>query len=1219
VLVCQVCNFANPSSFRFCGNCGTRLEETRTNTALQANPPAYGGPVDRPSSPTPVSSNREIALEGERRIATVLVTDLTGSTILLEKMGTEAWVTLMNRILRLLESEIYRFGGQVHQFRGDGLVAFFGASGAHEDDPERSVLAGLSMQRAFHAFAEQVNKNQGIQLLLRVGISTGEVILSSVGNQRQHSEDAPLGRAVISAAQMESSAEPGTVLVSQDTYQLVAGQFEWQTADLPEEVHRPLQPRSQDSFSKQSFGFSSPIIGRDVEFKALVESINALLVSHGGIVSISGEKGMGKSFLVNEVFNHFARQSSLRSETGDKSPGSETITWFMVRCHSYDQLVPYAIWIDLVNQWLEIKGDEPEEKKRKILKNKAGLLWGERLASEYIPYLAAFLSLNPDDAEKERTKYLDAGGLRQQFFSTLRNWIETLAKSSPLVIVFSDLNWADASSLELLIYCLPVCETEQLLWMLTFRLDRTSPIWSFQHYLATNYPHRLISLNLASLTRDQAVEFINNIIGEGSLSRQALGLIIKNAEGNPYYIQELIQSLANQGLLKQDGETNQWHTIRAITSIDIPGSLHSLLLAQVDQLKAEERFVLQMASVIGPDFWSNVLPVLVPDTERLKQNLTALQRAQLIIERGSVPELGMQYTFKSALLHDTVYETILNEQRTVYHSKVAECLENTFNIEFFLQHFGLLAYHYAQANNSKKELFYTLQFAEQAKNIYANTEALELYNRASELLDEIEASADPANRQAVLTTRFEVIKERLELYTLTGQVDQGSEDALSLLALAEHLDNDPAWLIDALLLQPGVAAWTSREACLAGVPLAQKALALSRQTGDALRILQGLWAVMQQQIFLGNLEWKNTGEEALELARQAGPPGQAAFEARFLLALGTTYSWSDQPDKGMEYLAAAIPICEAQGDRITQVNLLDRMGLDLERLGDYYHLLKDHQEKRLQISLEIGYKQGEVSALTSCGQVQSVYLGDYDGGITWLEAAKYKSIEISQIVMAELCLVQILVALDRFEKARNTLRMVEQVEEEDLFYNVRASLWLIKAVFYNHVGTSEFDFEKVLEYTCQAEDLIAENPMISRQFSMAASCQAVLAHLKLSQLGTDQSIRKNHQALALQSSQNALNIFKAFGFAQTILCTSEEVSYCHYLALAANDAQEEAGEYLALAYREMMRKYELIPWDSEFRRTYLENIPLHREILASYTLSLGLKSHKAKDMLTNKL
>jgi hypothetical protein len=146
--------------------------------------------------------------------------------------------------------------------------------------------------------------------------------------------------------------------------------------------------------------------------------------------------------------------------------------------------------------------------------------------------------------------------------------------------------------------------------------------------------------------------------------------------------------------------------------------------------------------------------------------------------------------------------------------------------------------------------------------------------------------------------------------------------------------------------------------------------------------------------------------------------------------------------------------------------------------------------------------------------------------------------------------------------------------------------------------------------------LITENPMISRQFSMAASCQAVQAHLKLSQLGSDPSTRQNHLALAMQSSQNALNIFEAFGFAQTIVCTSEEVNYCHYLALAANDLQEEAREYLFLAYKEMMRKYELIPWESEFRRTYLENIPLHREILASYTLSLGFKKHKAKDTIS---
>ncbi len=446
------------------------------------------------------SNNKEISREGERRIATALVTDLTGSTALLEKMGTEAWVTLMNRILRLLETEIYRFGGQIHQFRGDGLVAFFGASAAHEDDPERAILAGLSMQLSLHAFASQVEKNQGTQLLLRVGISTGEVILSRVGNQRQHSEGAPLGKAVITAARMESAAQPGTVLVSQETYQLVTDRFKWRSleaatgegANLPVEGYRPVQPCFKESFSKQSSGFSVPIIGRDAEFQALVDTINNLLDSRGGIVSISAEKGMGKSFLIHEVFNFLSRQASLLSETGIKTPGFEEITRFMVRSHSYDQLVPYAAWIDLLNQWLEIKGDESEEKKREILKKKAGLLWDEKQASEYIPYLAAFLSLAPDETEKNRLKLLDPGGLRQQFFTTLRSWITTLSRVSPLMIVFSDLHWADISSLELLIYCLPVCETEQILWVLTFRPDRTSPVWSFQHYLTTYFPHRLV-------------------------------------------------------------------------------------------------------------------------------------------------------------------------------------------------------------------------------------------------------------------------------------------------------------------------------------------------------------------------------------------------------------------------------------------------------------------------------------------------------------------------------------------------------------------------------------------------------------------------------------------------------------------------------------------------------------------------------------------------------
>ena len=330
---CPTCGFANPPDFRFCGQCGTPLPLTEEPApALWPQPPS---PVEDQVSilsasapptnlPTYQPTNLPTPLEGERRLATVILTDVKGSTDLLEQIGSEAWVEIMNHVLHILETEVYRLGGEVDQFRGDGLVAFFGAKSAHEDDPERAVLAGLAMQQALKPYAAELAEQEGIDLQLRVGINTGEVIVASVGDSRQHSEDTAMGAGLALAARMETAAEPGTVLVSDNTYRLVESQFEWEPlgettvkgVSQPVAVYRPLAPRPDaDQMPRlQTYGLSIPLIGREVEFRTLKGCVEDLYDGRGGIVMVTGDKGLGKSFLVAEVRHHFARHGVLLAE-----------------------------------------------------------------------------------------------------------------------------------------------------------------------------------------------------------------------------------------------------------------------------------------------------------------------------------------------------------------------------------------------------------------------------------------------------------------------------------------------------------------------------------------------------------------------------------------------------------------------------------------------------------------------------------------------------------------------------------------------------------------------------------------------------------------------------------------------------------------------------------------------------------------------------------------
>ena len=334
---CPECQFVNPVNYQFCGMCGTLLRQdegvsrpvSTPRFAVPVPTPArsFSIPASTPQQTTPETAN--VLLAGERRVATVLFADVKGSTELLEQMGTEAWVEMMNNMFQVLETEIYRFGGQVGQFRGDGLVAFFGAKSANEDDPEHAVLASLAIQEAIKPYAAELLRSADIELIMRVGVNTGEIVIANVGDA-QYSEDTPMGEALAVAARMETAAEPGTVLVSENTYRLVREQFDWEplgdimvkgiSHSIP--VYRPLAPRRGSELGQdaQAFGFSHGLIGRKKEFQALKKCVEDLNAARGGIVLVTGVKGMGKSFLVNQVRQHFIRQNVLFAAAQSKEP-----------------------------------------------------------------------------------------------------------------------------------------------------------------------------------------------------------------------------------------------------------------------------------------------------------------------------------------------------------------------------------------------------------------------------------------------------------------------------------------------------------------------------------------------------------------------------------------------------------------------------------------------------------------------------------------------------------------------------------------------------------------------------------------------------------------------------------------------------------------------------------------------------------------------------------
>jgi len=1236
---CPACGFLNPPEFRFCGQCGTPLESSAEAKEKTKEAPlmSEGGgdavlPAVQASSsldvivpPPPPRPTRSLPAEkpqtvkGERRVATILLADVHRSTDLLEQTGTERWVEIMDRVFQLMEAEIYRFGGRVDQFRGDGLVAFFGAEAAHEDDPERAIMAALAIQESVAAYAEELAA-EDVALKLRVGINTGEVIVTRVGDRHTYSEDTAMGEAVALAARMEEAAEPGTVLVSEHTYRLVASRFAWKSLGEirvqgrrePIAVYRPLVPQDQLAYMErvQAFGFAPRLIGRQAEFETLQRQVEELTQGRGGIVLITGETGIGKSFLVTEVRHYFARQGALWAELQEQAgtPSRPRLTWLRGRCRSYEQTWPYSMWSDLLRNWLDVRPEESETEIRDRLRQQTEALWGEQM-TEYYPYLAESLSLPLEPEFAERVKHLKAEGKRRRFFHTIYSWLAALTTGDeegqrPLVLSFHDVHWADATSLDLLEHCLPLCDRHPLLWLVIFRPDRASPVWAFRYHVETEYPHRLVNLTLPPLTEAESREFIEQLIGPGVLPEETCAMIVSKAEGNPYYIRELLHSLIVQGVLVREPETGEWRVTRAVTYIDLPDSLLSLLLARVDRLDAGTRRVLRVASVVGVVFWLHLLQALLEGTTALQHHLTHLLREDLIRERRQVPCLGMEYVFKSALIRDALYEGLLQPQRVAYHRRIAAYFEENFDPERRAQYNTLLAYHYRQAGERRKELDYLLQAARDARNVYANTEAVERYTEALQVIRDLESRAQgELELQALRRQRFEVLKERSAVFRLMGKRTSARADSRSLLDLAHKLGDAPTYLIDALLEQPGVAHWRNEEELHIGLPLTKKALALARQIGDRHREMEALSALANQRLYLNDPTWQEAGEEALKIAREIG---DRRFEAQLLIMLGKFYSWTDQPERGMTYLKTAMPLCRALNDKMMEIALLDQLGLEEERSGDYYRLLTEYQQKRLELSRGIGYRDGEGASLILCAQTRGVYLGDYEGALEWLDEGLDIVAGTPGEMFALLRLIQIEALRGNFERALTALQQAQRLDERAIFATGRAGLRLVTIMLYNALG-DEKHLRAALEMTSEICDMLEHNPLLTHQYEIAVACHSAALHLGLAALTTGDE-RAEHRAAALQASQSALTTYERLGFVQVVECVSEEILFRHSGALRINGHTAQADAYLRQAYAEMMRKHALIPEKSGFRRTYLEQIALHREIREAHALLEHIRS-----------
>jgi class 3 adenylate cyclase len=612
--VCPNCHSPVSEDAKFCHNCGQQLAGGEAEA--RAAKPMRSQSLDalRRSAPKAMAGKilaERDRMQGERKLVTALFADIVGSTSLAEKMDPEDWREIVGGAHQRVSQAVYRYEGTIAQLLGDGVLAFFGAPLAHEDDPERAIRAGLDIQAGIADFADQLKESGRVEdFEVRVGLNTGLVVVGDIGTDL-HMEYLAVGDTVNLAARVQSSAEPGELLVTDNTYRLATGLFEFEDQGEievkgraePIHVFRVVKP-SQGAVRRRGIsGLDSPLVGRDREFATLNQTIEDVRKGHGSIISLVAEAGLGKSRLVAEW-----RRSVI--ESGAVAPDH----WFEGRCVSYGASMAHHLSTDLIRSMIDAPPGMSMEATRHALRSKLEAVVVDDLPEVY-PFLGHLLGLDLEEDMSARVKYLEGQALQAKYVMAFQELVQRMAEDQPTVMVCEDIHWADPSSVELGLQVLPIVPEIPLVVVLVSRPDKESPGWRMIQLAREVAGAGALELHLAPLTEQDSRQLVSNLLKVEALPDDIRQLILGKAEGNPFFVEEVIRMLIDQGQITS--EEGRWTVAGDLDSLDIPDTLQGVLMARIDRLPEDAKRTLQVASVIGRQFRASILEEVLREIGQL--------------------------------------------------------------------------------------------------------------------------------------------------------------------------------------------------------------------------------------------------------------------------------------------------------------------------------------------------------------------------------------------------------------------------------------------------------------------------------------------------------------------------------------------------------------------------------------------------------------------------
>lgn len=719
--------------------------------------------LEKAAAPSPPKTP---SMEGERKLVTVMFADFSNFTSMSERLDAEEVRDVMNQCFSLLVPVIEHYGGVIDKFIGDEIMALFGAPHTHDNDAECALRAALEMMQQLAEF----NTKHGTNLGLHFGINTGTVIAGGVGSiERQ--QYSVMGDAVNLAARLEDASVTGEILVGHETYRLTAPLFDFEVRSpisvkgkaQPVAIYRLMGLKPIPKSVRGIDGLRSPMIGRDTHLSVLKSALSNLKYNQGKAIAIIAESGLGKSRLLLEL-----RESSTE------------VAWIEARGQSYAQRDNYGVATLLINSALSfpptMSATQVGEELMHYLQRHS-----PQQANELYPYLARLRGIPLDDITTLLFKAIQPEVMQARIEQAFAQWLSIYCAGEPLVVVWEDLHWSDDSSLRLIEHLIQQTPKIPLLHLLVFR-PQEGLVQTYQQKWA-QYSAYYQQVELAPLTHDESNALVENLLRIKNLPNTTRNVILEKAEGNPFYLEELLRSLLDTGLLYwQDGEIQ---LREEVDKLHIPNTLQAVIEARIDRLNIQEKSILQNASVIGRLFGRQVLEYLVEQSKKqviLNPTLQSLQERELIRQR-----MVYEYIFKHAVTQEVSYNTLLITRRRELHQYAAEALETLFENQKE-EMASALAWHFQRAKNHVKAIHYLTIAADKARLTYSYHEADYYYTEA---LREAELASDVDWRQKVM-----LYEHQGEVRVLLGNYDQARQSyqyALQAIATFDVLLQASIW------------------------------------------------------------------------------------------------------------------------------------------------------------------------------------------------------------------------------------------------------------------------------------------------------------------------------------------------------------------------------------------------------------------------------------------